>query len=61
MKREKECVMEELARLNLEKSTKSIGLYDPNSPETLNKKISKINESIIILFILSIIKKNYLK
>ena len=41
MKREKECVMEELARLNLEKSTKSIGLYDPNSPETLNKKISK--------------------
>lgn len=47
LKREKEFALEELAKaqdniakLNLEKRTKSIDLYDPNSPEVLNKKIS---------------------
>ena len=47
-KREKECAIEELvkaqdviSRLKLEKSTKSIDLYDPNNPDILHKKISK--------------------
>ena len=46
-KKEKECAVEELikaqdtiSRLKLEKSTKSIDLYDPNNPEILHKKIS---------------------
>lgn len=53
LKREKECLIEELkktqdamVKLNLEKNNKSIDLYDPNSPETLNKKISKSNVSL---------------
>lgn len=54
LKREKECVLEELAKaqetiakLSLEKkSAKSIDLYDPNSPDVLNKKISnQLNKS----------------
>ena len=47
-KKEKECAIEELvkaqdviSRLKLEKSTKSIDLYDPNNPDILHKKISK--------------------
>ncbi len=47
-KKEKECAVEELikaqdtiSRLKLEKSTKSIDLYDPNNPEILHKKLSK--------------------
>ena len=58
-KKEKECAIEELvkaqdviSRLKLEKSSKSIDLYDPNNPEILNKKISKfyvyIHEGIFI-------------
>ena len=49
-KREKECAIEELikaqdviSKLRLEKSSKSIDLYDPNNPEILHKKLSKIN------------------
>ena len=49
VKREKECAVEELikaqdtiSRLRLEKSTKSIDLYDPNNPEILHRKLSKI-------------------
>lgn len=52
-KREKECAIEELvkaqdiiSRLNLEKNAKSIDLYEPNSPEVLNKRISNTLEFI---------------
>ncbi len=47
VKREKECALEELykaqdtiSRLRIEKSNKTIDLYDPNNPEILQKKIS---------------------
>jgi hypothetical protein len=58
-KREKECVLDELAkaqdtisRLVLEKNSKSIDLYDPNNPEILNKKLSRkrfLNLSSLII------------
>jgi hypothetical protein len=47
LKKEKECLQDELqkaqdtiSRFKLEKSIKSIDIYDPNSPEVLNKKLS---------------------
>ena len=54
VKREKDCAIEELvkaqdtiSRLKLEKSTKSIDLYDPNNPEILHRKLSKLNKTNI--------------
>lgn len=54
VKREKDCAIEELvkaqdtiSRLKLEKSTKSIDLYDPNNPEILHRKLSKLNKTKI--------------
>jgi hypothetical protein len=48
LKKEKECLQEELqkaqdtiSRFKLEKSIKTIDIYEPNSPEVLHKKISK--------------------
>jgi len=48
-KREKDCAVEELAkaqdtisRLKIENSSKSIDLYDPNSPEILHKKLRNL-------------------
>ena len=57
-KREKDCAVEELikaqdtiGRLKLEKSTKSIDLYDPNNPDILQKKLSNIfNSQIFFTF-----------
>lgn len=52
-KREKESVVEELikaqdtiGRLNLEKNTKSIDLYDPNSPDILKKKLKAYEKQV---------------
>ncbi len=66
VKREKDCAIEELvkaqdtiSRLKLEKSTKSIDLYDPNNPEILHRKLSKLNKMYKKHF--SSIKKNNLK
>ena len=57
VKQEKECAIEELikaqdtiSRLRLEKCTKSIDLYDPNTPEILHRKLSNENfEKLLVL------------
>jgi hypothetical protein len=57
-KKEKECAISELmkaqdviSKLKLEKSTRSIDLYDPNNPDILHKKISKnLKLNILPLF-----------
>lgn len=52
LKREKDCLLNELIKtqdalssMKLEKSHKSIDLYDPNNPEILHKKLSKLSKT----------------
>ena len=49
LRREKELILEELykaqdniSRMKIEKNNKTIDLYDPNNPDILHRKISKI-------------------
>ena len=49
LRREKELILEELykaqdniSRMKIEKNNKTIDMYDPNNPDILHRKISKI-------------------